>query len=187
MLRRTGGLQPDAIESVVLNVDPGHLKVCNILQPTTGLEVKFSLRAANALALLGENTANDHLYTDATAQRPDVIALRDKISIQPRKAASHTLSEVVVRLRDGSELRQAHDVGIPMADLAAQGRMLRRKFDALAAPVIGEARAADVAERCGDLAGVSDVASLMALVRDPEAVRASGLTDAARAVASGQR
>jgi 2-methylcitrate dehydratase PrpD len=164
MLRRQHRLQPDAISSVVLNVDPGHLKVCNIQEPSTGLEVKFSLRATNALALLGENTANDNLYTDATAQRADVTALLEKVRVQPRKASSHTLSEVVVTLRDGTELRQAHDVGIPMTDLAMQGDMLLRKFGVLTEPVIGSGRAAQVAAICGDLAGLGDVGSLMALV-----------------------
>ena len=166
MLRRQFALQPDAISRIELNVDPGHLRVCNIQEPNSGLEVKFSLRATNALALLGENTANDNLYSEATAHRPDVRALIDKITVQPRRAPSHTLSEVVVKLKDGRELRQAHDVGIPMTDLNAQGENLARKFAVLAEPVIGSERAAKLAAACADLANLRDVADLMALARE---------------------
>src|SRR5437773_1764511 len=96
MLRKQHALQADAISKVELKVNDGHLKVCNIQQPKTGLEIKFSLRATNALALLGENTADDSVFSDRTANRPDVVALRDKIEVKPLPVAPHTLSEVVV-------------------------------------------------------------------------------------------
>jgi 2-methylcitrate dehydratase PrpD len=75
MLRREFALQADAIRKVTLSVDEGHLRVCNIEKPQTGLEVKFSLRATNALALLGENTADDATYSDATAKRGEIVDL----------------------------------------------------------------------------------------------------------------
>jgi 2-methylcitrate dehydratase PrpD len=164
MIRSQRGLQAEAIDRVVVKVDPGHLKVCNIETPRTGLEVKFSLRATNALALLGADTADDGLYTDPTAGRADVIALRDRIEIQTWKAPSHTLSEVVVHLKDGTVLRQAHDVGIPMTDLAAQGEKLTHKFAVLAEPLIGGARAGRVRDICMDLSALDDASALLALV-----------------------
>ena len=166
MLRRQHSLQADAISKVELNVNDGHLKVCNIPSPKTGLEIKFSLRATNALALLGENTANDGLFTDKTAARADVIALREKIEVKPKPVSPHTLSEVVVHLKDGRVVRQAHDVGIPMTDLARQGAALREKFTTLAEPVIGAARARKVADICGRFSELSRVPELMDLVRD---------------------
>ena len=166
MLRRRHALQADAISKVELNVNDGHLKVCNIQQPKTGLEIKFSLRATNALALLGENTADDGLFSNATAGRRDVVALRDKIEVKPTPITPHTLSEVVVHLKDGRVVRQAHDVGIPMTDLARQGAALRAKFFSLAEPVIGKARADQVAAVCGQFGELARLAELMDLVRD---------------------
>jgi 2-methylcitrate dehydratase PrpD len=166
MLRQQHGFQADAISKVELNVNDGHVKVCNILAPKTGLEIKFSLRATNALALLGENTANDGLFTNKTAARADVIALRDKIEVRPKPVAPHTLSEVVVHLKDGRVVRQAHDVGIPMTDLARQGAALRDKFVTLAEPVIGVSRATKVADICGRAGELSRVSDLMDLARD---------------------
>jgi 2-methylcitrate dehydratase PrpD len=164
MLRREFGLQLDAIRKVTLSVDEGHLRVCNIEKPQTGLEVKFSLRATNALALLGENTANDATYSDATAKRGEVVELIRKIDVATWKKPSHTLSEVAVHLNDGRVVRKEFDVGIPMTDLAAQGASLTQKFMGLAEPVIGAQRAKQVAEISNKLDGVKDVGELMALV-----------------------
>jgi 2-methylcitrate dehydratase PrpD len=164
MLRREFALQVDAIRKVTLSVDEGHLRVCNIEKPQTGLEVKFSLRATNALALLGENTANDATYSDATAKRGEIVDLCSKIDIATWKKPSHTLSEVAVHLSDGRVVRKEFDVGIPMTDLAAQGASLTQKFMGLAEPVIGAARAKQVAEVSNRLDGVKDVGEVMALV-----------------------
>jgi len=164
MLRREFALQIDAIRKVTLSVDEGHLRVCNIEKPQTGLEVKFSLRATNALALLGENTANDATYSDTTAKRGEVVDLIRKIDVATWKKPSHTLSEVAVHMNDGRVVRKEFDVGIPMTDLAAQGASLRQKFLGLTEPVIGAERAKQVAEISNNLGSVKDVGELMALV-----------------------
>lgn len=164
MLRREFALQANAIRKVTLSVDEGHLRVCNIEKPQTGLEVKFSLRATNALALLGENTASDATYSDRTAQRPELVDLTRKVEVATWNKKSHTLSEVAVHLDDGRVLRKEFDVGIPMTDLKAQGESLTQKFMGLAEPAIGAERAKRVAEVSGKLNGVSDVGELMALV-----------------------
>lgn len=163
-LRREFDLDAKAIRKVTLSVDEGHLRVCNIQKPQTGLEVKFSLRATNALALMGENTASDATYTDNTARRGDLVDLTDKVEVATWKKKSHTLSEVAVHLDDGRVLRKEFDVGIPMTDLAAQGASLTQKFMGLAEPAIGAERAKRVAEMSAHLAGLKDVGELMALV-----------------------
>ena len=73
-----------------------------------------------------------------------------------------TLVEVVT---PGGIHRAAHDVSRPATDLGAQGEQLRRKFDALAGPTIGDAAAADLAERLSDLTAVAEVSDLLAISR----------------------
>src|ERR1700761_2511910 len=70
-LRAREGVTPEAIELVTVKVPAGHLGVCNIQAPATGLECKFSLRMTTALALCGEDTFQDGVFSDATARRPD--------------------------------------------------------------------------------------------------------------------
>ena len=43
---------------MTVQVDKGHFKVCNILEPQTGLEAKFSLRFTVAMTLAGVDTSS---------------------------------------------------------------------------------------------------------------------------------
>jgi 2-methylcitrate dehydratase PrpD len=163
-IRREFAPRPESVRRVVLRVSPGHLRICNILEPKTALEAKFSLRMTSALALLGENTASEAVFCDATMHRPDVINLCDKVEVEPRQATSETLTEVFVHLDDGTVLRQVYDVGIPETDLAAQGDKLKAKFMKLAEPALGADAARAVAERCGGLSNLQNLTELCQLV-----------------------
>ncbi|GGB40615.1 hypothetical protein GCM10011505_22630 [Tistrella bauzanensis] len=156
-------LDPQSVRRVVVRVDPGHLRVCNIPEPRTGLEIKFSLRMTTALALAGEDTSRDALYSDATAARPDLVALRDMVTVEPREASSATLSEVEITLADGTVRRAAFDVGVPAPDLDRQWQRLSAKFLGLAGPVLGAAGAQAVLERVRGLDAGSDLADLARL------------------------
>ncbi len=87
-LKRTHRLDARNVKSVEIRVNRGHFDVCNIAEPASGLEAKFSLRFTVALALAGEDTASIRLFTDALTRRKDLVALRDKVTrAGPRTAA----------------------------------------------------------------------------------------------------
>ncbi len=125
-LRRTHALAPEDVEAVLIEVGSVHLGVCNIEAPRTGLECKFSLRMTSALALSGEDTFDDALFSDQTANRPDLTALCARIRVEP--TAKSAATRVTVRLTDGREIVGEADVAIPASDLAAQQEKLERKF-----------------------------------------------------------
>lgn len=77
------GLTPDVVKAVNLVVDEGHLAVCNIRSPETGLEAKFSLRFTTAMILHGIDTTNVGAYTDELTSKPELNATRDKVSVSP--------------------------------------------------------------------------------------------------------
>ena len=130
---RARGVDPDAVRTLRLRVSAGHLKICNIAAPRTGLEVKFSLPHMAALALSGADTAAIGTYTDACAQDPVLSNLRGKVRVEPQETGSTmvTAVDVVAELSDGSTLVQPADTGIPATDLDAQERRLLAKFVAL--------------------------------------------------------
>ncbi len=66
-------------------------------------------------------------------------------------------AEIEVTTRDGRKASATFDAGIPMADIAAQSRRLAEKFDALAAPVAGAARARELREAITGLDSLADV------------------------------
>jgi 2-methylcitrate dehydratase PrpD len=163
LLRAEEGVGADAIAAVSVKVPAGHLGVCNIQAPVTGLECKFSLRMTTALALSGEDTFQEGLFSDATARRPDLVALREKVAVDPTQTGRGCV--VTVRLKDGRSLSRAGDVSQPLRDLAAQQDKLERKFRHLATPALGEAGAARAVALCRTLETQPDLGELFGLLR----------------------
>jgi 2-methylcitrate dehydratase PrpD len=122
------------------------------------------LRTTTALALLGENTADEALYSDKTATRPDVVALRDRVAITTRKGESPTLSDVTVHLTDGRLLHEHSDCAVPAADARAQWEPLTSKFRALVEPSLGVARTEEAIGLCRTLDEASSVRPLLAVL-----------------------
>lgn len=131
------GLSAGDVEEVTLLVDNGHLSVCNIQEPSTGLEIKFSLRHTAAFALAGEDTSAMETYSDDNAKRPDLVDLRHKVTVRSEDRPG-SWAEVEVALADGSSLSKSVDVGIPTDDVADQGRRIDDKFRALTASRLGD-------------------------------------------------
>ena len=161
-LRTEENIAPAAIEAVTVRVPAGHLGVCNIQDPATGLECKFSLRMTTALALAGEDTFQDALFSDATARRPDLVRLRDRVAIDPTQTGRGCV--VTVRLKDGRTLSRTGDVSQPLRDLSRQQK-LDRKFRHLATPALGEADVDRVIELCSSLETLPNLSELIGLVR----------------------
>ena len=160
-LRLEEGVAPDQIASVSVKVLAGHLGVCNIQAPATGLECKFSLRMTTALALSGEDTFQEALFSDATACRADLVALREKVEIDPTQTGRGCV--VTVTLTDGRTLSRTGDVSQPLRDLAAQQEKLERKFRAVAGPALGE-RTDNVIALVRDLDRLPSLRLLYALI-----------------------
>ncbi len=151
-LRQAHDVTPDEIARITLVVPPGHLKVCNIPAPATGLEIKFSLRHTAALALTGADTGALETYSDAMANRPDLVALREKVAIETRVFPMDSAAEVVIALTNGRQLTQAVDVGVPAENVDEQWTRLTQKFHSLADPICGVAKATSCIEQYASIA-----------------------------------
>ncbi len=119
----------DAVEMAEITTHPRWLTVCNIAAPATGLELKFSYRAAAALHLAGHDTAALETWSDARAADPSVTALRDRVTVM----ADDTLPETACRVRlrvGGGWHAAAHDLDQPMG-LTTLTKRLARKAEAL--------------------------------------------------------
>jgi 2-methylcitrate dehydratase PrpD len=161
-LRRNEALVADDIVAVEIRVPPSSLDVCNIEQPTTGLEGKFSLRATAALALLGAETQALSTWSDERMGLPDLVGLRDRITVVPEAGIDPMATPVAVATADHRRLEARVDVGRPATDLAQQRSKLEAKFRALVVPVLGEeAAAATIAM----VAGLHEIDSASALTR----------------------
>ena len=127
---RAGGLTPAMVQRVTVRAAKGADAMCNIPQPRTGLEAKFSLRFIAAASLIELDTAGLDTYSVAVCADAKLVAMRDKVTVElANDWPQHSLkSEVIVETTDGRRLQAAYDAGIPETDLAAQGARLMYMF-----------------------------------------------------------
>jgi 2-methylcitrate dehydratase PrpD len=163
-LRRAHGVDPEKVEHIEIQVNPSLFAVCNIEEPTTGLEGKFSLRATAALALLGIDTEDTATFCAETITDPRVVSIRDRVQVVAGESLTATQARVSIESPAGV-LKGHADTGTPAADLAEQGQRLRRKFERLAAPVLGDERARGLADAALAAQELASTAELLALAR----------------------
>ncbi|WP_370194438.1 MULTISPECIES: MmgE/PrpD family protein [Aurantimonas] len=107
---RDDGLTSEAIRSVTICTNPRWFDVCNKPEPATGLEAKFSYRLVTAMALHGLDTADLAVYDAANCVRPDLVALRDRVTVEADASLTDTQSRVSLETKDGRQLTARHDL-----------------------------------------------------------------------------
>jgi len=145
-LRNAHDIDSESVDKIEIRVPTRNLKVCNIQEPQTGLEAKFSLRLVSAMTLAGRSTSNIAGYTDELCAERELVRLRDCIRIVGDGELARGTSEVIVSMADGVVYREFGNVSIPSQDLDEQGQRLEDKFVTLANPVIGEDKAREVVD-----------------------------------------
>ena len=159
-IRLRSNFPPERVKKILLRIDAGADKVCNIPNPRSGLEAKFSLRQTVAMALTGVDTANLASYNEAVTQEPRIRALRDKISIDFKPDWEHSLAEMAIQLDDGTTLEASHDSGVPWSDLGKQRQALETKFESLVAPELGAGGAKRLADAIEHIETMTDIGEL---------------------------
>ena len=145
-LRDAHAIDHRCVDKVEIRVPTRNLKVCNIQEPRTGLEAKFSLRLVSAMALAGNSTSDIAGYDDSVCIDRELVRLRDRTGVVGDDELARGASEVVVCMEDGVVYREFGDVSVPSRNLDEQGRRLEDKFVTLASPVIGERRAREIVD-----------------------------------------
>lgn len=161
-LRADHDLRLTDMAALTLTVHPRHLKVCNIGEPRTGLEMKFSLRQLAVAALDGLDTGALTTYSDANACEPRYVAARRRVTVRTDPGRDRMTALVEILLTDGRRVETEIDTGQPARDLDAQWTRLTAKFATLAAPVVGEDRARNA---IGAVEGLDRKQSLHTLMR----------------------
>ena len=160
-LQRESPFAPEDVEQITIHVTELELGTCVIPEPSTGLEVKFSLPHLTAMTVLGRSTAS---IDDSDAVDPEAVLLRSRVLMVP-DGEPGVATRVEVELRDGSSLATARDVRRPSNDLEAQGVRLAEKFRILAEPVLGGSGAATLLRALTEPDGSRPVRQLMLLTR----------------------
>lgn len=129
------------IEQIDVVVETQYLSVCNIAEPRTGPESKFSLRHAVALALAGWDTLAEESFSPAACADPVLRALRAKVRVTGDDAMPRANARLRLFWSDGVECDARVDASQAERNLARQEGRLRAKAARLLAPRLGNHRA----------------------------------------------
>ena len=145
-LRENAASTWDDIVEIRLYGDPILAKTCGIADPKTGLDVKFSIQHVLVAGLLGHDTASPDYYTDQIASDPDVVALRNKVTLHSPREKNSPISQVDLRLhlRDGRIVGTTFDTNVPIRSDKQQQARLEEKFTALVGARVGADTAAEM-------------------------------------------
>jgi 2-methylcitrate dehydratase PrpD len=153
---------PDQVAAIELRVNPLAVSITGVANPKTGLKSKFSLTHSAAVAFL-DRAAGITQYTDERSRHPDVVALREIVSVRTDESLGKDQAWAAVVMRNGDryEHQVVHASGTvdnPMSDVAIEG-----KFLANAAPLIGQERVSRILEAVWQLERLGNIRDLLAL------------------------
>lgn len=159
-LRDEYGLKPALIDRVDLEVAPLVLELTGKTDPRTGLEGKFSVFHAAAVAIV-DGAAGEAQFSDARVGDIEVSGLRKRVHAAADESLLWTQARVAVRLRDGRVLERhvPHPLGSlerPMSDAD-----LEAKFLALAGGMLGGQKCEVLRSLCWTLTDLPDAGVLV--------------------------
>ena len=146
-LRNENRLTPDQIARVELKVNPLVLELTGKKTPRDGLEGKFSIYHATAVALV-EGAGGEKQFSDRAVRDPVIVDLRGKVVPIVDPAIKPEQVDMTIVLKDGRSLHKyiEHAIGsleVPMSDQA-----LEKKFADLADGIIPAQQARHVMDLC---------------------------------------
>ena len=161
-IRNRDAIDPASVSEISLRVNPLVLSITGVVDPSTGLQSKFSTVHSAAVALI-DGAAGVAQYSDDKAADPLIAGLRRKV----KAVADETLRKdeayaAIVARGKRHEVHIAHASGTadnPMSDAA-----IEVKFMANAQPVIGRERAERARDFVNSLETQRNVAELAALL-----------------------
>ena len=155
-------IDPATVSEISLRVHPFVLSITDVVNPTTGLQSKFSTLHSAAVALT-DGAAGIAQYSDAKATDPLVAALRAKVkAVADDNLRKDEAYAAIVTGEARHEAHIAHASGTadnPMSDAAIEA-----KFLANATPAIGAERARRACDLVWSLEKQADMRELIALV-----------------------
>jgi 2-methylcitrate dehydratase PrpD len=166
-LRNEHQLQASQIERIDLAVHPFVLELTGKKEPRTGLEGKFSVYFASALAIV-RGSAGMRDFSDENVRDPQIVALRDRVTATVDPAIKEEQVRAKIVLKDGRTLEKRIDHVVGSLERPLSDADLEAKFTALADGVLPPAQVKSLIDRCwkietlpraGDLAAAARPAS----------------------------
>ncbi|WP_428525436.1 MmgE/PrpD family protein [Roseibium sp.] len=129
LLAKETGVTFDDVTEFVLRTNPRWLKVCDIKQPRTGLEVKFSYAWLAGMTLRGDATGAPDTYTDALALDLALAAFAEKVTVIGDDTLTDLQVEGILTFKNGATREASFDLAAPLPMETLEGK-LRSKAQA---------------------------------------------------------
>lgn len=160
------GVNAASVEHVELLVPRSFMSVCNIPEPYTSLEAKFSLRCVVAMTLLGDDTRDVSAYLPERIHRKEIRDLIGRISVTPRDDIAGVASTAVVTTKDGAKFQMTSDTYKPIENMHTKVEIVLRKYRTLVVPRLGQRRASELETAVMSMSDAAPVEPVIALLVD---------------------
>ena len=158
-LRTEGELSPAQIKSVDLKVHPLVLNLMGKTEPHTGLEGKFSIYHATAVALV-TGRAGEQAFTDQAVNDPTIIAVRNKVTATVDPAIKSDQVDMTITLTDGRTLHKFIEHAVGSQDHPMSDAQLEEKFTGLSENILSPARSRSLMDLCWGGWGLDDAGKI---------------------------
>jgi 2-methylcitrate dehydratase PrpD len=158
-LRNQHRLTAEQIERVELRVHPLVLELTGKKTPQTGLEGKFSVYFAAAVAII-QGAAGEKQFSDALVRDARVVGLRDRVSTTVDSSLKEDQARVAVVLKDGRRLEKFVEHAIGSVENPMTDAMLEAKFSDLAEGVLPADRTRKLVELCWKVESLASAAEI---------------------------
>ena len=158
-LRREHALTADAIDRIELRVHPLVLELTGKTAPQTGLESKFSVYFAAALAIV-RGSAGTRDFSDENARDPVIVALRDRVGATVDPSLKEEQVRATITLKDGHRLEKFVEHVVGSVERPLSDSDLEAKCAGLVAGVLPDAQARRLRDLCWKIDTLPSAAAL---------------------------
>jgi 2-methylcitrate dehydratase PrpD len=158
-LRNEQKLTAAVIDRVELRVHPLVLELTGKRTPATGLEGKFSIYHAAAVALI-EGAGGVSQFSDRAVGDKDVMALRDRVTTTVDAGIKEDQVRIVLVLKDGRRFEKFIEHAVGSVDHAMTDSDLEAKFSGLADGILSKDRARRLMDLCWKMESAPAASSL---------------------------
>ncbi len=158
-LRAAEPLTAATIDRIDLAVHPLVLELTGKKTPQTGLEAKFSIYFAAAIAIVA-GAAGPKQFTDEWARNPEVVALRDRVTATIDRTIGEAQVRATITLKDGHRLEKYVAQVVGSVDRPMSDADLDAKFLDLSSGVLAADRARRLLDLCRQIDRQPDTAAL---------------------------
>src|ERR1700733_2954050 len=157
--RNENQLTADEIERVELKVHPLVLELTGKKTPQTGLEGKFSIYHAVAVALV-EGAGGEKQFSDRAVIDAAVVALRSKVLPMVTPGIDPAQVDMTIVLKDGRRLHRYIEHAVGSLDAPMSDRALEAKFADLADSVIPASAIRPVMDACWNVESLNNAGEI---------------------------